>query len=166
MVVVAVQGASKSLYLGLVVGATGGERSEPPHVIMVEFGASATITSRLYETVRRAKLFRSSVCGIRIPRTLVRRMCFCLPGRHIQLTERTDERWPRSTSTGNAFVYRLHDVPWDTISHHIFVLRHHAAPQHILLQISHTLDDILVISLRHLIAALSDLQGTRAASGA
>jgi len=87
-------------------------------------------------------------------------------GKHIQLTERTDEQWPRSTS--NAFVYRLHDVLWGAMitSPHIFVLRHHAAPQHILLQTSHTLDDILVIGLRHLIAALSDLQGTRAASGA
>jgi len=38
------------------------------------------------------------------------------------------------------------DVAWDTIaSHLIFVLRHHAAPQPIRLQVAHSLEDILVI---------------------
>ena len=65
------------------------------------------------------------------------------------------------------FVYRLHDVGWDAMitSPHIFALRHPAAPQRNLLQISRTFDGILVIGLRHLTAAPSDLPEARAASG-
>jgi len=52
-------------------------------------------------------------------------------------------------------------MPWDaTTSHLLFVFRHPAAPPLIRLQVTRTLNDILAIVPRHLIAAPSDLQAT------
>ncbi len=54
-------------------------------------------------------------------------------------------------STIQRLDHRSLDVAWKTItSHLIFVLRHPAPPQLICLQAACTLDDILVIILRHL----------------
>jgi hypothetical protein len=58
-------------------------------------------------------------------------------------------------------VYRPSDVSRDAItSHLLFVLHHPAAPPPIRLQAGRTLDDILAIVPRHLLAAPSDLHAT------
>jgi len=82
--------------------------SEPRQLMPSEHKRDESLTSRM-------ELFSRSVCGIRIPRTLVRRICISLSGNHIQLTKRTDEQLPRSTfsalSIGSATSRGMRGMP-------------------------------------------------------